>query len=141
MFRPAIGILLLFAMVAVGCGDDAARTGPPTVPVKLKLTLDGKPLPSSANVRLLPEPPKEGITSVKGVQLSDGTYALETYEPGDGAPPGTYQIDFTPTDTTDVTSQVPDVKPQTVIIPNEGGEVAVDLEGTGRMAPALLPPP
>ena len=116
-------------------------TGPPTVPVKLKLTLNGDPLPDSVNVRLLPEPPKEGITSIKGVRLSDGTYALETYEPGDGAPPGTYQIDFTPTDTTDVTSQVPQVKPATVIIPNEGGEVAVDLEGTGKMAPALLPPP
>jgi hypothetical protein len=141
MFRLATGVFLLLAAVTVGCSDEAAMTGPPTVPVKLKLTLNGEPLPDSVNVRLLPEPPKEGITSIKGVRLSDGTYALETYEPGDGAPPGTYQIDFTPTDTTDVTSQVPQVKPATVIIPNEGGEVAVDLEGTGKMAPALLPPP
>ena len=139
MLRPLIGIFLLFA--AVGCGEGDARTGPATVPVKLKLTVNGQPLPESVHVRLLPEPPKEGITSIKGARLSDGTYALETYEPGDGAPPGTYQIDFMPTDTTDVTSQVPQVKPATVIIPNEGGEVAVDLEGTGRTAPALLPPP
>jgi hypothetical protein len=137
----SICLMTVIEISLTGCGESVAVTGPPTVPVKLAVTINGKPIAASVEVRLLPEPPKEGITVVRCVRTSDGTYALETYEPGDGAPPGTYQVQLGSNDSLAVGQTVPDTKPKTVIIPNQGGEVSVDLQGTGKVKPGLLPPP
>jgi len=127
-------------MFLVGCGGGPAPL--PTVPVKVSVTINGKPVEGNVNLRLLPEPPNEKVTVVIGKKLSDGTFGLETFRPGDGAPPGTYKVEFGPVDTVDLNASIPQIKPATIIIPNEGGEVSVDLKGTGQVQQGgLLPPP
>jgi hypothetical protein len=84
---------------------------------------------------------KEDFSGVKGIRTADDTYALETFKHGDGAPPGTYLVQLGTNDVTTIGVQVPETKPASVIIPNEGGQVSVDLEGTGKTRPGLLPPP
>lgn len=134
-------LCVLIGSLLTGCGGKAPPL--PTVPVKMKVTISGKPVEGNVNLRLLPEPPNGKVSVVVGKKLSDGSFALETFSPGDGAPPGTYKVEFGPVDTTDLSATVPKVKPATVIIPNDGGEVALSLEGTGGKAPqqSLLPPP
>lgn len=134
-------VCLVAGLFAAGCGGKAPPL--PTVPVKLKVTISGKPVEGNVNLRLLPEPPNGKVSVVVGKKLSDGSFAMETFSPGDGAPPGTYKVEFGPVDTTDLTATVPKIKPATVIIPNDGGEVSVDLDGVGGKAPqqSLLPPP
>lgn len=123
-----------------GCGG--APPPLPTVPVKLAVTVDGKPVEGNVNLRLLPEPPNEKVSVVVGKKLSDGTFGLETFRPGDGAPPGTYKVEFGQVDTTDMNASIPQIKPATVVIPNAGGDVSIDLQGTGKVQQGgLLPPP
>ena len=134
-FTSAVAVSLV-----AGCGRAPAPL--PTVPVKLSVTIDGKPLEGNVNLRLLPEPPNEKVTVVVGKKMSDGAFGLETFRAGDGAPPGTYKVEFGQVDTTDLKSSIPQIKPTSVIIPNDGGEVSVDLKGTGKVQRGgLLPPP
>ena len=134
-------VCFVTGLALTGCGGKAQPL--PTVPVKMKVTISNKPVEGNVNLRLLPEPPNGKVSVVVGKKLSDGSFALETFAPGDGAPPGTYKVEFGPVDTTDLTASVPSIKPATVIIPNDGGEVTLALEGVGGKAPqqTQLPPP
>jgi hypothetical protein len=136
----AAGLTALSGTSLIGCGGAAPPL--PTVPVKLAVTVNGKPIEGNVNLRLLPEPANEKVTVVVGKKMSDGTFGLETFRPGDGAPPGTYKVEFGQVDTTDLGAAIPQIKPATVIIPNQGGEVSIDLKGTGKVQQGgLLPPP
>ncbi len=73
--------LALFA----GCGS----SNPPTAQVTGTVTLDGDPV-EGATVLFLPDD-----TTLKAATAStqaDGTYALTTFEAGDGAMPGSYKV-------------------------------------------------
>ena len=73
------------ALLAVGCGRPAYQLD--TAPVRGKVTLDGKPLPSGYVV----------IPVAKGRMASgrlqdDGTFVMTTYDEGDGAQVGTHPV-------------------------------------------------
>ena len=74
----------LLLLGAAGCGSKL-------VPVKGKVTYpDGKPL---AEGMVVFESKGEGkAVTARGEIQSDGRYQLSTHRPGDGVPPGKYQV-------------------------------------------------
>lgn len=112
MFRFQPAILLLLATVSLGCSSGEPSLIPgrnPTIPVHGKITLDGSPI-EGATVMFFSE--KLMITSY-GKTDETGTYKLTTYEPGDGAPAGHYQVSVKKSEQTIVeTSDHPAIPPK-----------------------------
>lgn len=78
-----IALLAMLAPLAVGCGDGR----PQRVPVSGKVLIDGAPLTQGA-LRFKPD---EGRVAT-GAIGPDGTFALMTYEPGDGVVTGRHAV-------------------------------------------------
>ena len=76
-----LSFLALFGLLVVGlllgCGEK--RSG--TAVVRGKVTYNGKPVPNGT-VNFIPT---RGATTATGEIHPDGSYALTTYKPGDGA--------------------------------------------------------
>ena len=84
-----LGGLALTGAGLVGCGDDNRV---PVQPVRGQVLLEGKPVPH-AHVVLHPLRPVE--TAVPPPQAKanpDGSFAVSTFQAGDGAPPGEYAV-------------------------------------------------
>ena len=82
-----------------GCGG-----GLPTAPVRGKITYQGKPVPSGT-ILFMPEGDQPAAT---GEIQPDGSYVLETYEPGDGAVLGKHSIMITAVE--DQTGKLPEAR-------------------------------
>ena len=86
-----LAVAALWIITAVGCGGGKV----PTYTVTGKVTFaDGKPL---AGGTILFQPNGDGKLSMtqvgcRGQIQADGTYALSTFVPNDGAPAGDYRI-------------------------------------------------
>jgi hypothetical protein len=83
---------LMFAVAAlvVGCGKGRPRMT--VYPVSGKLTVAGKPAPGlTVSLR-----PKRTLADTRCVPVAivgpDGSFTMQTYEPGDGAPAGEYSL-------------------------------------------------
>ncbi len=97
MLRCWIGIGAAAVLVAaVGCGGGASSVK--TVPVRGKVTLDGKPV-EGATVQFAPEEGSGG-RAASGLTKSDGTFELTTVGGGAGAVPGKYKVAITKRATT-----------------------------------------
>lgn len=85
--RASIGLSLLTAVLAAGCGKGGLNE------VTGKVTLDGRTVPG-LEVRFEPKDPGIGTTAL-GYTQADGTYKL--HYPGDktGAPAGEYTVTIT----------------------------------------------
>lgn len=82
---PAWMLVSLFALTGlVGCGSDS----PHVVPVKGKISYQGKPL-TSGTVMLVPEGSGFGAT---GQIQPDGSFTLTSFKQNDGAAPGKYKV-------------------------------------------------
>ncbi|PQO39262.1 hypothetical protein C5Y96_05235 [Blastopirellula marina] len=91
MSRIPSMFLLIVAAAFLGCSSGQPTLIPgrnPTIPVRGQITLDGTPI-EGATVMFFCE--KLMITSY-GKTDKAGQYELTTYEPGDGAPAGRYQV-------------------------------------------------
>jgi hypothetical protein len=78
-----IYLVTVLALVLAGCGRR-------TIPVQGVITLDGVPL-AGATVLFMPEGSGAGRPA-SGYTADDGMFELMTYQPGDGALPGTYRV-------------------------------------------------
>ncbi len=82
--------VLLFAalLVFAGCGE--SQEGPPLVPVKGQVTIDGKPA-DAVDVTFIP---MEGVPGNGGSGRTDaqGEYTLKTSDGGEGVPAGKYRV-------------------------------------------------
>jgi len=85
-------LLLVLCCVIAGCGKKAKLTG--LYPVKGKLTLDGSPV-EGALVTLTPVNFTGDARAASGETGADGTFIVQTMDPGDGAFPGEYVITVT----------------------------------------------
>lgn len=65
------------------------QNNPPTSPVTGKVTYKGEAVEGAA-VKFLPHDPQAKVANA--TSGADGTYAVSTFEPGDGAMPGKYKI-------------------------------------------------
>jgi hypothetical protein len=84
--------VLSFGMAASGCGGDDGRVD--VYPVAGKIAQNGKPI-EGAKVfffRQGDEAPAAGVPIPEGKTDAEGRFELTTYEPGDGAPAGTYGV-------------------------------------------------
>ncbi len=77
-------MMLLFILGLVGCGSDT----PHVVPVKGKVSYQGKPL-TSGTVMLVPDGDGFGAT---GQIQPDGSFILTSFKQNDGAAPGKYKV-------------------------------------------------
>ncbi len=87
--RPMSVVVLALAVLLTGCGD----SNPNTVTVEGRVTLDGQPV-GEGTVTFQPLEPAEGFPRrpAIGTLAADGSYRLSTFEEGDGAVPGSYQV-------------------------------------------------
>ena len=90
-----VWIVSLLLLSCMGCGDDG-RNWKETIPVNGEIYVDGQP----ADGVLLKFHPVGGMdtaqpTETTGMTNAEGKFSASTYEPGDGAPEGKYQVTFT----------------------------------------------
>lgn len=114
---------LMCAIAAGGCGDNEVRVE--TVPVAGTLTIDGKPF-GPAQVDLRSE--DGSIPSATGKASADGKFALSTYEPGDGAAIGTYQVTVLADPMSEPFRDVPPLKPATASVSSAAADQPFPLE-------------
>jgi hypothetical protein len=115
--RTAACVIGLMLLMAIGCGSEKAADRPETYPVVGTVTLDGSPL-EGAVVTLVTD--SAGGRGATGKTDESGQFVLTTFEPGDGAISGTYQVKITQ-------SELPEGVPE--------GDVEVDLENTAAAPP------
>ena len=87
----ALQFVFLVSLVGIlGCGDSGRV---PVYPVRGKVTLDGQPA-VGAYVIFYPTTKEEERVRLepRGVTNEVGEFILRTYEAGDGAPEGDYQV-------------------------------------------------
>ena len=84
-FTPVrLSVILCTAVLLCGC----SQRGEATAIVRGKVTYNGKPVPNGT-VNFIPT---RGATTATGEIHPDGSYALTTYKPGDGAVLGTHKV-------------------------------------------------
>jgi hypothetical protein len=77
--------LALVGLVPLACGP----SGPEMATISGKVTYNGKPVPKGT-ITFIPTTP--GGRNAVGVIAADGSYALQTEKPGDGALLGDYNV-------------------------------------------------
>ena len=140
---PTALAVLLASIWLVGCGGDSGPLRLPTIPVKGKLTVDGKPYgPCLLTFGNLTDDPDTEKAKARGQTIAkvsaDGTFVLTTYQEGDGGFPGNYQVTLSGhrSDATAPMSPYPVCKPATVEIAKSADgkpvEITVSLDSTGE---------
>ena len=81
--------MLCMTVMIVGCEKRETRL--PTFKVSGKVVQKGKAVPN-ATVIFHANRTEEGFIKPRAITKPDGTFELTTYESGDGAPAGTYEV-------------------------------------------------
>src|SRR5262245_41994744 len=84
-------ILCAVSLLFAGCGD-AGKVK--VYPVKGNVTFKGKPMIGGGSITLMPLTAMEGQAAGGAIQ-KDGTFALTTYEEGDGSMAGEFRVVIT----------------------------------------------
>lgn len=80
-------LVAFLILIAAGCRNDSG-----TVPVAGVLKLDGQPL-KEASIQFVPQGSGRDATATTD---ANGKFTMSTYEPRDGAIPGSYKVVITP---------------------------------------------
>jgi len=83
-FRIGLGVALMSALAATGCGS----SGPTMGRVSGTVTYKGKPIDKGTVTFISTDGERPNATG----SINDGSYTLQTTEPGDGAVAGEYKI-------------------------------------------------
>jgi hypothetical protein len=83
-------------ILATGCREEAKPFQKVVVPVKGKVTVDGKAptSPIKIDVHYLGAPDMEHPTASSGLTGEGGEFSLSTYDSGDGVPVGEYALTY-----------------------------------------------
>ena len=84
-----IALIVIVLALAFGCSK-----GSTAIRINGKITSGGEPA-TGAMVRLHPTGDVKLTMIPEGQVQADGTFAVSTFEPGDGVPPGTYKVCIT----------------------------------------------
>lgn len=86
------GLIFVAALAFLGPGCESSEQRKPVYPVRGRVLFDGKPTPHALVVfHPLGTEDKDAVRP-RGQVGPDGFFTLTTYEPGDGAPAGDYQV-------------------------------------------------
>ncbi len=110
-----LAVVLLASVLAFGCGQQGADR-PKTVPVTGTVTHGGAPV-EGATVAFQSA---SGARGAVGVTDAGGKYTLTTFESGDGAVPGEYQVKIFKYKVEEVSEAVGDVDSDDYVPPAEG---------------------
>jgi hypothetical protein len=99
----ALGLLLPFAVTVPGCGS----SGPEMARVRGRVTVKGQPLTRGTISFVATDPERPNATGQIG---ADGSYDLQTHEPGDGAQLGDYKVTVSDEDTGQILDYIPKKK-------------------------------
>src|SRR5437588_6653569 len=91
----ALGLLVALALTAPGCRSE----GPELARVRGKVTVKGQPLTRGTVTFAATDPNRLNASSQIG---SDGSYDLQSHEPGDGAELGEYVVTVSDVDVSKV---------------------------------------
>jgi len=82
-------MIAIALIMQAGCRDSRGL-----VPVKGKITFDGREPPKSGRLNFAPTSAAEGFPRRPGQASfeSDGKFEVTSYQPGDGLTPGTYRV-------------------------------------------------
>lgn len=83
----SIALVALLLLPCAGCGSKAGTFAATTVPVKGKVTYQGKPL-TKGTIKFEPDSGREAHGEIN----SDGSFVLTTFKEGDGAVPGLHRV-------------------------------------------------
>lgn len=90
MMKPVNPILIFLVLAAAGCAGKPVRV--PVVPTRGSALLDDKP---AAGALLIFHPAAGDLglpANPRARVLADGSFVVETYDTGDGAPAGEYAV-------------------------------------------------
>jgi hypothetical protein len=84
------------ALLSAGCREEVKTFRKVVVPVKGRITVDGKSPSSPVKIdcHFLGTPDMEHPTASSSVTVADGVFELSTYEGGDGVPVGEYALTY-----------------------------------------------
>ncbi len=130
--KHSILLLAALALTAMpGCGPRDTRYHAPTIRVKGKLLVDGKPYGPCVIYFCATKQDADTtkwIPTVTGHVKDDGSFELTTYAEGDGAPVGTYAVSLG-SEAANLLAKLPECKPLDVEIQNQKPDVkSVDVE-------------
>jgi hypothetical protein len=131
----ALGALLVLALAAPGCGS----SGPEMARVRGKVTVKGRPLTKGTITFVSPDEKRPNASSQIG---ADGSYDLQTTEPGDGAQLGDYKVIVSDVDTAQILDYIPKKKmpePKKTIAPKYSSTDTTDLKATVRRGSNNVP--
>ncbi len=86
---------IVLALTLSGCGRSYDEPRFDVYPVKGKVVYKGKPLENAKVVLIAEDPKLFELVRPSGKTSADGTFALETYTSGDGAPSGKFKAVIT----------------------------------------------
>jgi len=121
--NPFLTALLMATLLITGCGKTAANR-PKTVKVNGVVLYNGQPVEGALVMLVSTDPNGRGAV---GKTDASGKFTLTTFDPGDGAIPGTYNVAISKTI---LEGEPPPENPQ-----NTGG-----VEPDKRVSKDLLPP-
>lgn len=91
--RRSTVLLAAFGFMATGCSEETDARQKPTFPVRGKVLVNGQPA-EEARVMLVPPGGSDSdqfTPNPYGRVKEDGTFEINTYRAGDGAPAGVYK--------------------------------------------------
>lgn len=136
----AILIAAAVCLPSVSCGSKEAKHLP-LYRANGSVSYKGEPLPNAV-VYFLPideQKDLDGKTPVpfpRGMTQSDGTFAVTTFKPNDGLPPGEYRMTvFCPNQSAPpVDGEYPELLPSRYQDPNKSGLDATIVEGSNELS-------
>lgn len=110
-----LGLAMVLPALVIGCGGSG---GPEMATVTGKVTYQGKPLTKGTISFISTDPSRSNANSVIG---PDGSYSLQTTNPGDGAVVGEYKVIVSDVDPNSLNTAAPGepVKKQERLIPEK----------------------
>lgn len=110
-----LGLAMVLPALVIGCGGSG---GPEMATVTGKVTYQGKPLTKGTISFISTDPSRSNANSVIG---PDGSYSLQTTNPGDGAVVGDYKVIVSDVDPNSLNTAAPGepVKKQERLIPEK----------------------
>lgn len=128
--------LAIILPLVVGCSK-SVKGQVPVVKVRGVVKIDGKPS-SRAMLQASPVDASKGLPGASAAVAEDGSFAFQTYAPGDGIPKGSFNVSLGP----DFAKfqPIPAVSPVVIDITEANSKLEIEFKSAGKGSIGLPPP-